>query len=860
MRRLWKLAPHAASGAMLVALALSGIGWVLQFVYQPLAGLDASVQDFVLARRSPESYLGSAANTPRDPRTFITIVAIDDRTLAELGAYNGGYPRAYHAKVIENLLAAPPRVIAFDLGFFEPTPDDELLAAAFDHARSLPVPTNVILSEAGLTHTGKPLSTQASQMTYDAELEPIPLLGQRSSLALANLVPDERGTVRSMPTVASLSGVEQPSLSLAAVASYLRRPSFLDGRSSSTLQLAGRTVPVDDRGLMRINFFGAPSHAYAADSTFRVVSFVDVLRGRIDPPPWRDGMVFIGALGATGLADDYWTPTSAPGRKMAGVEIHANAAATLFSMNFLQTAPAAAEAMLFIGVALGIAVIVTQLNVLSALAAGSAVLAILAAVEIAVLALGGLLLPIGLPLVVGFVQMVGLLVPRLITEQHLARTARAALAAERARDRLTGLVNRSQLLDELQQLLPGSLALLVVDVDRLKDVNDSLGHRIGDALLQQLAQRLQHELVGITARLARLDGDEFAVALIGDSSQQATVIAERLQRAAELPIVIDQHRLAVTMAVGIAVHPEHGTDPETLLRHADSAVFAAKQARTGHAIFTLDQERRTNQRVEMVAALREVIAAGGLSLEYQPKVECKTGRVLGVEALVRWNHPSEGNIPPDQFVRLAEQTGLIAPLTRQVLEKAVAQARAWNDAQLPVKIAVNLSAYDLQDSRLPRFISELLDRYAVPAQRLSLEITETALLVDPSRALEVLKELAANGVDASLDDFGTGFSSLTYLRELPLCELKIDSSFIRGVAVAERDRAIVCSTIELGHRLGLSVVAEGVEDGQSLKLLTELGCDQAQGFYLSRPMPAERLAHWMSSIHFLESRGDIRAA
>jgi EAL domain-containing protein (putative c-di-GMP-specific phosphodiesterase class I) len=312
--------------------------------------------------------------------------------------------------------------------------------------------------------------------------------------------------------------------------------------------------------------------------------------------------------------------------------------------------------------------------------------------------------------------------------------------------------------------------------------------------------------------------------------------------------------VSVGASIGIALCPQHGNDPDTLLRHADAAMYAAKRGRSGQAVYSLDQEHTMAERLEMVSALREAISGDELRLHYQPKVECQTGRVRGVEALARWQHASQGIITPDRFVPLAEQTGLIGPLTRWVLEAAVRQARAWLDSGLPLRIAVNLSTHDLQDPRLPAQVCELLERYDVPFGLLTLEITETALLADPGRALETLNELAGRGVEASLDDFGTGYSSLTYLRQLPLRELKIDASFVRGLADAQRDRAIVRSTIELGHRLGLSVVAEGVEDGITLELLAELGCDEAQGYYLSRPLPADELADWLLSADNLESR------
>jgi diguanylate cyclase (GGDEF)-like protein len=856
MRLAHQLARQMNARALALGLLIGLAGAAINLAVHPLATLDGSVQDVVLAHRTPESYLGAAADTSRDPRSFITIVAIDERTLAELGAYNGGYPRAYHAQVIENLLAAPPRVIALDLGFFEPTPDDGVLAAALDHARSLPVPTAVILSAAGLPQAS---ASADSELVFERGLEPVPQLAQRASTAFANVVPDERGTIRGMPLVAYLDGTERPSLGLASVAAYLRRPTFVDGRASDSLRLAGRTIPVDAGRFMRINFFGPPSSAYSEAGTFRVISFVDVLRGRVDPSAWRGGLVFVGALGATGLADDYWTPTSDQGRKMAGVEIHANAAATLFSTDFLRVAPPLTQAAVFVGVALVMALLAASVSIVAAFGVGPLVLLALAAANVWALYALGLIVPLAAPLLFGLLAFVGVLLPRVAGEQRQGRAAREALAAEQLQDRLTGLGNRAQLVLAMQRSIgdmrPSSagFALLFVDMDRFKDVNDALGHAVGDHLLQEVATRLRQSLSEASC-VARLGGDEFAALLPEADSQHAAAACIGVLRSLELPVMVDGRPLSVGASIGIAVYPDDGADPETLLRHADAGMYAAKQAHCGYARHSPDQEHATAERLEMVSALRRAIADDELGLQYQPKVDCRTGRVSGAEALVRWHTPTHGLIAPDRFIPLAEQTGLIGPLTRWVLLTAVRQIRAWLDEGRTLKIAVNLSPYDLQDSRLPAHVFDVLERYDVSPELLSLEITEGALLGEPSRALAVLNELAEGGVVAALDDFGTGYSSLTYLRQLPLDELKIDASFVRGMVEAERDRAIVSSTIELGHRLGLSVIAEGVEDATTLELLTALGCDQAQGFYISRAVDPEALCEWMRLTETVESR------
>lgn len=847
MRRLSRLTRPANLRALTLAIAFAIVGFVAQTTLQPVWNVvDTELQDFVLANRSADSYLGSLANTPADPRHFITIVAIDERTLSELGAYNGGYPRSYHAHLIEQLLTAPPRVIAFDVGFFEPTPEDAELAAALDHARSLPVATTVVLSAAGSTRT----SGASPNGPFAASLDPVPMLAERAEVAMANVMPDSRGTVRSTPLLMPIDGVHRPSLGLAAVAAYLRRPNVVDGASANSLQLAGRTIPIEPDGSMRVNFFGPPSVPYAANSTFRVVSFVDVLRGRIDPAVWRGGLVFVGTLGATGLADDYWTPTSQNGRKMAGLEIHANAAATLFSSNYLHSLPAPSEFALLLAVALVMLLVASLLDAVIALAIGPAVLALLALAELGALYAFGQLMPVSVPVLIGLVVLVTVSGVRLVGEQRRVRRL----------DSVTGLVNRRVLLNEMRRSRGQVFTLLLLDVVRLRDINETLGHSVGDRLLQAVAQRLTRELSSPMVRVARLDGAEFAVLLHQTTAQQVTRVCDSLLATFEVPVELNGQSIALPASIGVAEAPVDGDDAETLLRHAHAAMHTAKQMRRGYAVYAAEQDNRTGERLVLVSGLPRAIAAGELRLHFQPKLDCRSEELCGVEALVRWQHPTLGLVAPDDFIPIAEQTGLIRSLTRWVLHAAVQQAQAWSRSGLALKIAVNLSAWDLQDASLSAYIQDLLERYGVSPHLLSLEITETAVLADPNRALQALNELVAYGVDASLDDFGTGYSSLTYVRQLPLRELKVDASFVRGLAEAERDRAIVCSTIDLGHRLGMRVVAEGVEDATTLRLLRELGCDEAQGFYLSRPLSADALAEWACAHMQIKSRGADAAA
>jgi diguanylate cyclase (GGDEF)-like protein/PAS domain S-box-containing protein len=424
-----------------------------------------------------------------------------------------------------------------------------------------------------------------------------------------------------------------------------------------------------------------------------------------------------------------------------------------------------------------------------------------------------------------------------------------ALAHQALHDGLTGLPNRLLLQDRLSQGIRmaerdgRSFALCLIDLDRFKDVNDSLGQLAGDHLLQEVAVRLRHALRA-SDTVARLGGDQFAVVLPESDVQSATLAAHKIIEALGAPVMLDGYELAIQASMGIAVYPEHGGEVDTLLRCVELAMTVAKQSRSGYSVYSPEHDHASSARLTLVGALRRAIAEDGLTLHYQPKVDCRTGEVAGVEALVRWQHPQLGLIPPDRFIPLAEQTGLIRPLTRWVLNAATRQAREWHGEGLMLSVAVNLSAHDLQDADLPCWLSEILERWGVDGKWLKLELTESALMSDPAQAMQVLTALCDLGPRVAIDDFGTGYSSLGYLKHLPAHEIKIDRSFIADMALEQRDHAIVRSTIDLGHNLGLAAVAEGVEDQATLDLLSGLGCDLAQGYYLSKPLPAPNIAAW----------------
>jgi diguanylate cyclase (GGDEF)-like protein len=412
-------------------------------------------------------------------------------------------------------------------------------------------------------------------------------------------------------------------------------------------------------------------------------------------------------------------------------------------------------------------------------------------------------------------------------------------------DVLTGLPNRALLRDRLQQAVLQArragtgVGVLVLDLDRFKEINDTLGHHQGDLLLQKVAVQLQ-AAVRAGDTVARLGGDEFAV-LIPELRDPlvAIALADRIGTALTRPVILDGVEVDVAASIGIALYPEHGEEIDTLVQRADVAMYAAKSARRRYTVYTAELDPHTAHRLALVSELRRAIDARQLHLHYQPKYELVGGRICGVEALVRWDHPERGPIPPSEFVPLAEHTGLIRPMTDWVLDEALAQVARWQARGHVVPVAVNLSPRSLLDAELPDQVAGLLDRHGLSPRMLCLEITESVIMEDPDRALAGLRTLHEMGIRLAIDDFGTGYSSLAYLKQLPVAELKIDRSFVMNMAASEDDAIIVRSTIDLGHNLGLEVVAEGVEDERTLAILTGLACDAAQGYHLSRPLPAD---------------------
>jgi len=420
-------------------------------------------------------------------------------------------------------------------------------------------------------------------------------------------------------------------------------------------------------------------------------------------------------------------------------------------------------------------------------------------------------------------------------------------------DALTGIANRVLLVDRIEQALNAAerhgehVALLLLDLNRFKEINDTLGHHAGDVLLKEVARRLNGAVRGYDT-VARLGGDEFAVLLPRvNSVEHAREISERMLKAVQRPVNVNGTIVDVSGSIGTAVFPAHSSTSTELLQHADIAMYTAKRGRLGTAMYDPSADQHSTAQLSLLGELRHAIAAGELVLHYQPKVSTGSGRPLGVEALVRWQHPTRGLLPPGEFIPLAEDSDLIQPLTDVVLAEALRQHGAWRSAGMLVPISVNIATRSLLDTEFPDRVSRLLSRNAVAPDQLTLEITESAVITDPIAAADVLSRLRGLGVRLSIDDFGTGYSSMTYLQSMPLSELKIDRRFITALESSHGNEAIVRAILQMAHALELEVVAEGVEDESTWAALEAMGCDVAQGYYLCRPVPAAELTSWLAA-------------
>ena len=413
-------------------------------------------------------------------------------------------------------------------------------------------------------------------------------------------------------------------------------------------------------------------------------------------------------------------------------------------------------------------------------------------------------------------------------------------------DQLTNLPNRIKVRECIDEAIANArksntpVSLLLLDIDRLKEINNALGFQYGDFVLQATANRL-NTIIRPADTASRLGGDEFAVVLPNVDLEQAIVVAEKINREMEKPFAIDTYNLNIELSLGIALFPDHGDDCDSLLKRADVAMYTAKHHERKYAIYEAAQDKYTTSRLKLTEELRQAIKDDQLILHYQPKISTLDGRLCGVEALVRWQKSSQELLPPDLFIGLAEQTGLIRSLTHCVLNKAFEQKIRWQQSGLDIPVSVNISIKNLQDLDFPFHVRDLLKKWNVNAAGIIFEITESSMMLDPDRTYEVISNLYSLGINISIDDFGTGYSSLAFLKQLPAAEIKIDKSFVMDMVSDENDAVIVKSTIELAHNMGLRVVAEGVENKTILERLNHLGCRIMQGHHISPPLPADEL-------------------
>jgi diguanylate cyclase len=426
-------------------------------------------------------------------------------------------------------------------------------------------------------------------------------------------------------------------------------------------------------------------------------------------------------------------------------------------------------------------------------------------------------------------------------------------------DRLTDLPIRALFYDRVERAIisaiapgkqPYRLSILLIEIENFKDIYDALGRNSSDLILKQISTRLQ----GVSLErddVAKIDGNVFGVLLSENSAvNRAEEFAQQIQKTMESPFIIEGLHVAVHPNVGIVHFPEHGEDVDTLVQRAGVALHIAQKSNKGYATYEASHDKHTPLRLTLISELRHAIERDGLELFYQPQVSIKTGDICGAEALLRWNHPVHGIVPPDEFVPMAERNRMINPLTQWVLRRAFRDCANWHKQGLPIKISVNLSAKDLHNPELPDLISGVAVAAGIKPEWIMLEITEGSVMADPERALDVIKRLHEIGYHFSIDDFGTGYSSLGYLKRLPLAEIKIDKSFVMDILTSENDAAIVKATINLGHNLGLKVTAEGVESKEIMAKLREFGCDVAQGYFFSRPVPVQSFNQWMSDSHW----------
>ena len=423
-------------------------------------------------------------------------------------------------------------------------------------------------------------------------------------------------------------------------------------------------------------------------------------------------------------------------------------------------------------------------------------------------------------------------------------------------DDLTGLANRSLLIDRLNQAIHNakqdnnSFAILIMDLDHFKEVNDTLGHEVGDKLLQQVAKRLHHILREVDV-VARLGGDEFSVLLNTAQEQQAKHIAHKITTEFHNVFTVDDIPLYIGISIGISVYPQHGLTSQILQQRADIAMYIAKRNKTGYEVYNPKYDEHSIGKLSLISGLRYAIEENQLFMQYQPIINLKNNELVAAEALLRWNHPQHGQVMPDEIIPIAEQTGMINPITYWIIDTTSQYCKHLKQLDVDIKVAINLSIYNLQDSKFIENVKEIINRNNIMGSKFIMEVTESVMMTNPRKVIKVLSQLDEMGIEIAVDDFGTGYSSLSYLKQLPISRLKIDKSFIMDMKNNDNDAIIVRSTIDLAHNLGMQVVGEGIEDLDSQQLLDMLGCEYGQGYYISKPLSQDDFEQWLKTKELL---------
>lgn len=873
---------------------------------------------------------------PRRASGAIAVVAIDPRSLQELEVWP--WPRGYHATVLENLLAAGARTVAFDLDFSSRTEPDEdrALAAALERSRG-----KVILP---VFRQWQFAGSDGARLVASAPLEEF---ARHATLASINIRPEEDGLVRRywLAETGALKG--EPSMALALTRAVAAPdPFYLDfGVSAATITrlsyldiltgmfdrrlVEGRAVIVGATAVelgdqvavpVQTSLPGPVLQALACDAllTGRALSrpkppavflltlgVVLLLGPRIGSAGWKRGLLIVAGASVAVLAAGVALHALA-GRMLDGspliIALGATWALELMRRFERQRERLRVQSHRRLSIATrmrhvvenSLDAIITvneegRIETFNAAAAG-----MFGRSESEVMGKGlDLLVEGGMPgqqadstfegsglrrdgstfvvemSVTSFSlgeRKLQVLFLRDITER---KRQERALHHQATHDALTDLPNRFLLKARAEEILRRArdfgepVAILILDLDRFKEVNDTLGHQVGDHLLRRIGGRLKGPLRPEDL-IARLGGDEFAILLPGADRERARVSSEQLIESLRQPFAVQSLSLQVDTSIGVAMFPEHGTDVNVLIQRADVAMYAAKKVRNAVSFYNPEKDFNSLRHLTLKGDLREAAEKDRFEVWFQPKVSGRDGKVAGVEALIRWPHPEHGLLAPGEFIPLAEHTGLIKPITLWVMEAALKRVSSWRRQGMDLSISVNCSARNLLDEDLPASVAALLQRYDVDPRKLVLEITETVIIEDPHRALEIVTLLSDLGVRISIDDFGTGYSSLEYLKRLPASELKIDRSFVMSMVADEGDAVIVRSTIDLAHNLNLKAVAEGVDSSEVWRRLRALGCDLGQGYYFARPLPEEKLMQWMRSspwgVHPGEDRSRARSS